>query len=345
MRSLPESTGSLLPALFGHAAFQHLNAACRLGLLDYLHDHPGADRGELGNALKLSERALDTLLLGSTTLELVVEEPPGHLRVGAAVEDLFDSGCWEPFRALVEFESEIVYLSHANYIDSLRDDTNAGLAWFPGPGEDLYQRLTPDPRLTELFFRAMHAWSELTNQVLVHGDAFVGVGHLLDLGGGDAVNAIAIARSQPHLRITLFDMPEVVNIAQQNVANAGLSDRITCLAGDMFTSPYPDGIDGVLLANQLSIWPENQNRALIARAHHAVSNGGRLVVFNQFVFGDGATRLYAALDAVYFATLPTARSRLWSAEACMTWMTEAGFREPIWTPAAWTPHGTIVVRK
>jgi L-tyrosine C(3)-methyltransferase len=345
MKPLPESAASLLPALFGHAAFQHLNAACRLGLLDHLHEHPNAGRAELRDDLRLSDRAIDTLLLGATATGLLTESPADRFRVSAPVESLFDSGAWESFRALVEFESEIVYLSHSGYVDSLRDDTNAGLAWFPGAGDNLYQRLSADSRLNELFFRAMHAWSALTDHVLIHSDALAGVGHLLDLGGGDGVNAIAIARRWPHLRITLFDMADAVEIAEDNVARAELSDRISCVPGDMFSTAYPGDIDAVLLANQLSIWSEKQNRELMARAHDALPAGGRLMVFNQFVFGDGATRLYAALDAVYFATLPTASSRLWTVETCTEWMIDAGFEPPVWTPATWTPHGTIVATR
>ena len=58
------------------------------------------------------------------------------------------------------------------------------------------------------------------------------VRHLLDLGGGPATYAITFAQANPELKATVFDLPMPIEIARENIANNGLTDRINTLAGN-----------------------------------------------------------------------------------------------------------------
>jgi SAM-dependent methyltransferase len=169
---------------------------------------------------------------------------------------------------------------------------------------------------------------------------------VLDLGGGAGGNALALASAHPGLTITLLDLETVAGLARDRIAAAGLSERVHTLAGDLFTSPYPDGCDCVLLANQIVIWSPEENRRLIRRAYEALPPGGRLVAFSAYVDESLDGPLYAALDNVYFATLPTAHSRLYPPSACIGWASEAGFGEAsFFRGRGWTPHGAVVAVK
>ncbi|GAA3414850.1 methyltransferase [Streptosporangium vulgare] len=76
--------------------------------------------------------------------------------------------------------------------------------------------------------------------------------------------------------------------------------------GDIFNDPYPEGHDAVLFANQLVIWSPEQNRDLLRKAHAALPEGGRVMVFNVMSGDTGDGPLYSALDNAYFATLTRA---------------------------------------
>ncbi len=342
---LPESAAQLVPVLFGHAAFQHLNAACELGLLELLEEHPRLSADDIASRLRLSERSIGILLLGATAVGLILQTDSRYSN-SAVIHDLFAAGSWPIFRDLVEFEARIAYLSHAEYVESLKSDTNAGLRWLPGTEPDLYRRLEHSPALLELFYRCMNSWSRVANSILTRSDWFDGCLHVLDVGGGDGVNALALARAFPTLNITVLDLEGAVTIARQRADDAGLGGRIRAVVGDIFSAPYPDDCDCVLLANQIVIWSPADNLRLIGRAYDALPPGGRLVVFNEFVDDTLDGPLYAALDNVYFATLPTSDSRLYPAGDCIDWAHAAGFREASWFPGkSWTPHGAVVARK
>ncbi|RAY12595.1 methyltransferase [Actinomadura craniellae] len=345
----PPATGSdlaeLVPILFGHAAFQQLNAACELGLFELLHERGPLGAAEVAEALGLGRRPAGILLLGTTALRLTAVEG-GRYRTGPAVAAAFAQGSWPVLRDIVEFQARVSYLPAADFAESLRTGENAGIRHFPGDTRDLYSRLAGVPGLEELFYRCMNSWSELSNPVLVDQVDHTGTRRILDVGGGDAVNAIALARAHPQLRITVLDRPGALEPARRNIERARLADRVGTHAADIFDDPYPGGHDCVLFAHQLVIWSPEQNLRLLRKAHDAVEPGGRVLVFNAFCDDDGAGPLYAALDNVYFATLPFRDSTIYRWCEHEEWLRAAGFtglRRVAGT--GWTPHGVVEGRR
>ena len=337
----PLSMPDFVPILFGHAAFQQLHAASELGLFELLHRRPAAGKPAIAQQLQLSARSVDLLLLGTTSLRLTTTAAGGY-RNSAVVEDLFVRGTWPVFRDIIEFQARVAYLPASDYVESLRTGENLGIRHFPGETRDLYTRLANVPGLEELFYRCMHSWSTLSNPVLVEQVDFRDVRRVLDVGGGDAVNAIALAEAHPHLRITVLDRPGALAVADERIAERGLGDRVGTRAGDIFDTAYPTGYDCVLFAHQLVIWSPEQNRALLRKAFDALEPGGRVLIFNAFSDDDGEGPLYAGLDNVYFATLPFRGSTLYPWCDYEGWLRDSGFAaHRRITGDSWTPHGVV----
>jgi ubiquinone/menaquinone biosynthesis C-methylase UbiE len=345
MRNPPISTQALTGILFGSSAFQILNAFCEFRLAELLHDRPGASREEIGQALDLRPRPVSMLLLGTTALGLTVRSGAGYHN-GDLIDDLVRQGSWEVMRDIVAFEAHIVHLANADFVESLRQDTNVGLHRFPGTGDDLYHRLAADPELERLFYRCMGSWSKLSNPILVAKADLTGVHRVLDVGGGDGVNAIALANANPHVRFTVVDLPGAVAIARKKIAEHGLTERIDARELDIFADPYPTGHDCVLFANQLLIWSPDRILRLLGKAYEALDPGGRVLVFSAMSDDRADGPLYAALDNVYFATIPAGGSMIYAWGEYERWLTEAGFGNVVRLPGdSWTPHGAISATK
>ncbi|WP_103500474.1 MULTISPECIES: methyltransferase [Streptomyces] len=331
----------LAGVLFGAGAFQMLNAGCELGVFELLRDKQALTPEEIGPALGLEERPTEILMLGVTALGLTTVTD-GRYRNAPVLEDMFGDGFWEIFRDLVAFEAHVVYAPQADLAESLRTNTNVGLARFAGEGDDLYHRLAADPSMEQLFYRCMRSWSRLTNPVLVDKADLSGTRRVLDIGGGDGVNAISLAKANPRVEFTVVDLPGAVAIAERKIAEEGLSDRISAHACDIFDSHYPGGHDAVLLANQLVIWSPQQNLGLLRKAYEALEPGGKVMIFNVMSDDRGDGPLYSALDNAYFATLTAPRSRIYRWTDYEEWLAEAGFGEIQRLPGdTWTPHGVI----
>ncbi|KRV49748.1 methyltransferase [Wenjunlia vitaminophila] len=331
--------------LFGHSAFQCLNAACELGLFELLASSGPLTAQEVGDSLGLADRATDILLLGCTALGLTRKNADQY-RVAPVITWLMEQGEWQHLRNTVAFEQHIVYPGQVDFTEALRRNTNAGLRRIPGEGADLYRRIAAQPRLEQVFYRYMRSWSQLANGHLVETLDLSATHRLLDCGGGEAVNAIALARANPELRVTVLDLPSAATLARKRIEEADLAERISVVAADMFTAPFPEGHDCVLFAHQLVIWTPEENTALLRKAHAALPPGGRVVVFNSMSHDSGEGPLVAALDSVYFASLPAEGGMIYPWRLHEECLRAAGFAEVRRHACpGWTPHGILVASK
>lgn len=153
-----------------------------------------------------------------------------------------------------------------------------------------------------------------------------GAAHLLDLGGGTGLYAIALLQANPALRATVLDRPEVLKVAAEFAAAAGVADRLRLAPGDMFTTALP-AADVVLLSNILHDWDVPECRALVARAAAALPAGGRLVIHDVFLDDDLGGPLATALYSAALFSLTEGRA--YSAAEYRGWLCEAGFNADV----------------
>lgn len=146
-------------------------------------------------------------------------------------------------------------------------------------------------------------------------------GHLLDLGGGTGVYALALLQANPGLRATVLDRPEVLKVAAEFAAAAGVGDRLDLVPGDMFTAPLPVA-DTVLLSNILHDWDVPECRRLVQRAAAVLPPGGRLLIHDVFLDDDLGGPLPVALYSAALFSLTEGRA--YSAAEYRGWLREAG---------------------
>lgn len=103
-------------------------------------------------------------------------------------------------------------------------------------------------------------------------------GRILDVAGGDATMAIALARQFPKLRLTVFNLPAAATLGRRNVEAAQLSDRIHVVTGDFRADPLPSGADLVMFSRVMADWSPTVCRMLMQKAHAALAPGGHLLI-------------------------------------------------------------------
>lgn len=102
--------------------------------------------------------------------------------------------------------------------------------------------------------------------------------HLLDIGGASGTWTIAFLRMAPQARATLFDLPTVIPLARNRIAKAGISDRVTFVAGDFYSDKLPVGADFAWLSAVAHQNSREQNRALFAKIYSSLQDNGVLVI-------------------------------------------------------------------
>jgi len=308
----------------GHTAFQLLCAAVELGVFAFLSRNPGAGASEVANAAGLEEQPARILLTGLVALKLIVRDE-GCLWNSEWVDRLLSPDSPENMIEVLGWQKHIVYPGEVDFVESLRQNRNVGLGEFKGEGATLYERLAQDRLREQIFQDAMSSLSGSANTMLTNLVDLGGVSHLVDAGGGDGTNAIAIARANPHLEITVFDSPSVCARAKANIEAAGLSDRIHAHAGNFFFDPFPPGADCILFSHILTIWSKEKNVALLKRAHAALPPGGRVLVFNMMANDAENGPLATALGSPYFLSIASGEGMLYSWSDYEEILDDAGF--------------------
>ena len=75
-----------------------------------------------------------------------------------------------------------------------------------------------------------------------------GATKFLDVGGGSGAYTLAFLKQNPKLRATILDFPETIETARRYAAEAGLSDRVTHIAGQRPHDAWPGNQDVVLMS-------------------------------------------------------------------------------------------------
>lgn len=130
----------------------------------------------------------------------------------------------------------------------------------------------------EAFIGAMHVFSGPMAKGVVAQLGTLDFEHLLDVGGGSGTWTMALLDAVPRARATLFDLPEVIPMAEARLGRAGLSERVRCVAGDFYTDELPKGADFALLSAIAHQNSSEQNRALFGKIYEALEDGGVLVI-------------------------------------------------------------------
>jgi precorrin-6B methylase 2 len=122
--------------------------------------------------------------------------------------------------------------------------------------------------------------------------------HMLDIGGGPGTWTIAFLRAADEAGATLFDLPAVVPIAEQQFAEAGLTDRVNLVGGDYNTDALPEGADLAWLGAICHQNSRQQNRNLFTRVHTALSDDGVIVIRDVIMDSSRTNPVGGALFAV-----------------------------------------------
>ena len=100
-------------------------------------------------------------------------------------------------------------------------------------GENEYpaERKTRPKEETEAFIQAMDVVGRLVAPKIADSLDLSGYSKMLDVGGGPGTYTLAFLSKAPHMKATLFDLPEVVEIGRKRLTEAGFIDRVRIVSG------------------------------------------------------------------------------------------------------------------
>jgi len=104
---------------------------------------------------------------------------------------------------------------------------------------------------------------------------------MLDVGGGSGAHSIGATLQWPHLQALVFDRDaEMLQVAQEFIAQYGVQERVRTQVGDMLNDPFP-AADLHLFSAIYHHWPAERGRALSAKSFASLESGGRIIIHER----------------------------------------------------------------
>jgi predicted O-methyltransferase YrrM len=133
------------------------------------------------------------------------------------------------------------------------------------------------------FIKAMHVVSSRNAELIIPRINTAGAGKMIDIGSALGTYSIAFLRKEPELRVTLFDLPDAIPLARENIEKEGLSDRVEFVSGDFYVDDFPGGHDLAFLSAIIHQNSQEQNRDLYRKISAALIPGGRIIIRDHIV--------------------------------------------------------------
>src|SRR4030095_433582 len=108
---------------------------------------------------------------------------------------------------------------------------------------------------------------------------------ILDISAGHGLYGLAFATKNPRAEVTALDWSAVLEVAKENAAKAGVTDRYKTIEGSAFDVDFGTDYDLVLLTNFLHHFDPPTCEKLLRKVHASLADGGRAVTL-EFVPND-----------------------------------------------------------
>ena len=192
--------------------------------------------------------------------------------------------------------------------------------------KDSEDTINPSRNADEMraFIGAMHVVAEPRVQEIVAavnpGSAKV----MLDVGGASGTYTIAFLQADPEIRATLFDQPEVIEMARERLDKAGMLTRVILVPGDFYHDEFPPGHDLAFVSAIIHQNSLEQNEDFFKKIFRSLNRGGRIVIRDHVMDPD---RIYPKDGAIFAVNmlLGTSGGGTYTFEEIKTGLSRAGF--------------------
>jgi hypothetical protein len=265
----------MLELIAGFRASRAIYAAAHLKVADALRDGP-LEAEAIAKATATHGPSLERLLRALASLGVLEHGPDGRFALkplGATLDSRAQGSLhgWAEVALGGEHYAAWGELEHG-----LR---NGEVPFEHVFGTDVWSYRRHHVERGTLFSQGMASLASTFDEELLADPAFANARCLVDVGSGDGSVLLALLQRHPEMRGVVFDLPHIAEGAHARIAEAGLGERCSVVAGEAFEA-VPRG-DAYLLCRVLHDWNDDRARAVIESCRRAGGPDARLFVIER----------------------------------------------------------------
>jgi len=269
---------AVFDVIAGYWTARIVYVAAKLGIADLVADGPKS-AAELAVITKTHAPSLYRILRALCSTGWLAEHPDG--RFGATpLTVALQTGAPGSVRHFAMSElGEEHYPAWGGVLDTVRTGELAFDRVFGMPN---WQYWAEHPDDAETFNRAMSEMTAILEPALMPLIDLSAVRRVVDVGGGRGTLIAALLKAYPRASGVVLDLPHVIELGRQHIAQEGLAERCTLVPGDFFES-VPSGGDAYFLKWVLHDWDDARSVALLKQVRSAIASDGRLFVIEAVI--------------------------------------------------------------
>ena len=191
---------------------------------------------------------------------------------------------------------------------SLLDSVKTGKTAFDSVyGMPVFQYLARNPESGKIFDEALSEWAMQQRMAVVQAYDFSRFRRIVDIGGGQGKLLAAILEANPTTHGVLFNMPSVIQRAEQQIKEGKLAERCEIIGGDFFDS-VPAGSDAYILSLVIHDWDDERATAILKNCRRAITMEGRVLLV-ELLLGPRNEPDFEKLSDVYMLAVTGGRER------------------------------------
>ncbi|MDW6001842.1 methyltransferase [Vibrio mangrovi] len=311
---------------FSPVVFQTARSLRELGILAVLDEagNGGLSAKEIAQSTGVSEYGIKVLLDMAVSAHIALWNKPNYSLANMGFFLLHDGMT----QANMDFTADVCYDAMSHLTEAIQQGKPSGLKVF-GDWETIYQGLPSLPeKAKESWFKFDHFYSDRSFPVLLQ-EVFAGQPkHIVDIGGNTGKWAIQCCRHNPDVQVTIVDLPQQLQVAQQNAEENGFANRIHPFAANMLdkSQQLPEHADVWWMSQFLDCFSPMEILSILKRVREKLTPGSTVYILELFWDAQKYEVASYSLNAtsLYFTCLANGNSRFYRSDDFLEIVAEAG---------------------
>tara|TARA_B100002019_G_scaffold54211_1_gene46301 strand:- start:286 stop:1416 length:1131 start_codon:yes stop_codon:yes gene_type:complete len=288
----------------GFVYSQILHLLINLGVFQFLKKQ-GRSLEEVSQFLELANDRSLLLLRGGCALNLVCYKRNKYwlTRVGAQIVGV--PGLMDMIQ-----HNQILYRDLFEPVKLLQGRSETELSHFWPYVRKEREKKKISTKVSSEYSKLMQTSQRLVAEQTLQAYSLKGVKRILDIGGGTGAFLLAVKNKYPSIEATVFDLPNVVNVAKSN--HQKIDDIVGLLnfcPGDFLKDDIPANHDVISLVRVLYDHEDSTVELLLRRIYEALPNGGSLLITEPMSGGSKAMRSSDCYFSFYTLAMTTGKVR------------------------------------
>ncbi|KAM9576387.1 putative bifunctional dTTP/UTP pyrophosphatase/methyltransferase protein [Trichechus inunguis] len=278
----PPFPTELLGLIEGFKGSKVLFTACKLKVFDVLKDGAILTAEDIASKIDTSVCGTERLLDACATLGLLERSERGYSNTELARLYLVSEG-EHSLHGFITLCNEYTWELFTHLESAIREGTNQFHEVSGRRADNLFKDSSRSKEAQLQFMHAVHDLTKLSAHAVATAFDLSRFTSACHLGGCTGALAHALVQEYPHLKVTVFDLPEVLELAPSFQPAGEQAAQIHFMPGNFFQDRLPEA-ELYVLSRIIHEWPEDKVHQLLGRISERCKPGGGLLVAEAILY-------------------------------------------------------------